>query len=139
MVFVGIDPGKTGGLVALHPTCGIRLFKGEEALGIGYDNAVAVIEKQQAVFLKSGANGRASFSLGVNYGRWLQWMEGHGIPARIVGPRTWQKVMLKDHDYKGKTKDVALQVARALHPGEKITKAIADAVCIAHYCKQLKW
>jgi NADH:ubiquinone oxidoreductase subunit len=147
LYYLGIDPGATGGLCMLNPVGDLRmLVSWQDILETSWlqpnelppwADCRAMLEMQQTVYIplyKQRSNAKASFSLGVSYGRWIQWLVDREIKYHECRPREWQKGTLAGHDWQGKkVKDVSLQVARAMHPNTRITKALADCVNIAHY------
>ena len=78
------------------------------------------------------------FTFGKNYGQWLGILASNGVPYKEVTPQTWMKyygAMPKD---KAKRKKHLKHLAQSLYPNIKITLKTADAVLIAHWCKQIE-
>lgn len=147
MIYIGIDPGKTGGAAGIQVIYGelptLNLWPSETLIDMGMSLVrgdafeAAIIEIQQTVYLPGGkSNAKATSVLMRNFGRWEQWLLDNKISSTEVRPAAWQKIMLAGHAWKGRTKEVAWDVARKLFPSVKITKPMADAVCIAEFCRR---
>ena len=145
MRFIGIDPGQSGGIVALD-TNGIvthcEKMPGTEG-DIGSllssirwesetDHNFALIEAVHSM-PKQGVS--SSFKFGQNYGLLRGILIGQQIPFDQVTPQRWQKAMgcMTKGD-----KNVSKAKAQQLFPGERITHAVADALLIAEYCRRLR-
>ena len=79
----------------------------------------------------------STFTFGKNYGQWLGILASNGVPYKEVTPQTWMKyygAMPKD---KPKRKKYLKHLAQSLYPNIKITLKTADAVLIAHWCRQI--
>lgn len=103
----------------------------------------AFIERQQTMRLgpDKAPPAIAQFRKGEGYGLWRGLLVGLGISYTVVGPRTWQKLMLRDVD-KSDTKAASIIVAKRLFPdvrlrhSDRCTKDnhnFADALLIAEY------
>ncbi len=163
MYFLGIDPGKGGGLALLNqdgdlvmrettPVIGARGAKTSYNIGsmwdclIGFKKAtgdvglVATIEKTQP-FPGNGAS--SNHAIGFGDGIWQALLTAMSIRYDIVGPRTWQKVLFKDMN--AATSDTkaasAIYCARrwgshkflATERSKKPHDGLTDAACIAEY------
>lgn len=157
MIHVGIDPGKSGFLVAIDgdgnvvaeaatPTIRVGRSRREydvpamrDALrGLGPDAAFVTIEKQQAM---PGQGGTSMFSVGLGMGLWVGLVVGLGFPYQVVHPRTWRKAMCRDvpgEDPKGRS----ILAAQRLFPDVDLRKSErarkpdhnkADALLLASY------
>ncbi len=146
MRYLGIDPGKTGG-VAYVDDAGkydawqipaterdtLDLF---DELTLGEPGILrAVIEK---VASRPGQGVASMFTFGQNYGMLRAFLVASFIPFEAVPPGTWQKEFALIDPSATKTNKKNKHKARAqeLFPGIKITHAIADALLIAEYCKR---
>jgi hypothetical protein len=153
MLYVGIDPGASGGLAALSPDGKIVSFKSIKdektiwewinhfrSLGQG----VAVIEKVSGYIGGEGQPGSAMFNFGQSYGflRGCLVASGHteNETFHVVPPQEWQRalsipkrVRLESRTaWKGRLK----KEAERRFPSLKVTLATADALLIALYCLQ---
>jgi len=149
MIYVGIDNGLTGGLVALTDYAG-EIFqlsvmptqgkaKGSEvdcvavrnfldSLG-GHEQITVILETpgKQGVRFK-GRDGKMKqggslslCSMWDGYGAIRSILETRGIRHHRIAPQTWQKAML-GNIAKGQTKPAALSKAKQLWPVEKWLK-----------------
>ncbi len=154
-VFIGIDPGAQGGLVALHGNGLVDCCKmpGSEQ-GIwdwvsSLDNYLvkrdifALIEKVQGHMgggRDGGGNpGSSMFKFGHSYGSLRMALVAAAIPFDETTPQAWQKAVgMKrvkgeaDSSWKGR---LAVK-ARQLFPRLKVTLAVSDALLIAWHCRQ---
>ena len=152
--YLGIDPGAHGCIVAITPrdddhplVAACRLHnharfevidwvRQYDGLGGFGDNPHVAIEK---VSSSPQMGVRSAFSFGQSFG----WLEGIlqtlGFPHQYVRPQTWQSD-LQIPPRKKKTqpehKRVILDFARAAYPQEIMTADVADALLIAHWCRQ---
>ena len=152
-LFVGIDPGKKGGVVVLARGGGSELqlidcFRAEadyvlegeyrakamrEVLHKHSVDALVALERQQPM-PKEGV--RSVFSIGRGFGLWEGLVHGLGLPLYVVRPREWQVVL---HGLPGEGKARAILAVEQrlpqleLLPGKlrKPHEGLADAACIA--------
>jgi hypothetical protein len=140
MIWIGIDPGKNGGIAAIGPGPSdaaawkmpsterdtLAVLK-DAVMGLG---SFALIERAQA-FPGMGVSG--AFNYGGNYFGLRMALVALEIPFEVVAPGVWQRTMrcLTKGD-----KNVTKRRAQELFPTLKITHAIADALLIAEYNKR---
>jgi crossover junction endodeoxyribonuclease RuvC len=143
MISIGIDPGKSGGLVAIHPDGEVEAWKmpaterdiwsffGDFNRSLGRLPPVfAAIEKVHSM---PGQGVASCFAFGMGYGGLRMALIAAGIPFETVTPQKWQKALgcLSKGD-----KNVTKARAQELFPAIKVTHAIADALLIAEYCRR---
>ena len=137
MTYVGIDPGKSGGIAVISRGCVSVQSMPEtdhdvlKALRLATDGAtVAVLE-----FVRSSPQMgvTSAFTFGRGYGGLRMALAALEIPYREVTPRKWQAYMgcLSKGD-----KNITKQRAQELFPWLNVTHANADALLLAEYCKQ---
>ncbi len=152
-IFVGIDPGLSGGIAILYPDevevyatpaskgSGKRQFYEQDmARLIPARNGVkAAIEVQRAM---PGQGVTSMFSIGLGYGLWRGMLAALMVPYVTVQPKDWRKAV-------GLTGDKADAVALAqrmfpsvadqlVGPQGGLRDGLAEALLIAHYAK-LRW
>lgn len=148
-VFIGIDPGKLGGLAIISPS-GIltspmpetekELWEWFNALPKyrGFGVYHACIEKVGAM---PGQGVTSMFTFGRGYGSVRMALIASGIPFDEILPQKWQKEMgvggRKEAGGKAKFKKVLKARAQELFPGEKVTPKNADALLLALYCQRV--
>lgn len=153
-VYIGIDPGQAGGLVALFSSGKIEATPMPETeLGIWQwfdsirrNNCHTVIEKVHSMPEQGVAS---SFKFGWGYGQLRMALIAAGIPFEEVMPKVWQKALAippkKKDEGKPQWKTRLLAFAQQLFPAlplwsEKKAKgkqlAVADAILIAEFCKR---
>jgi hypothetical protein len=161
MIYIGIDNGITGALVAIsdHPGPPIGMLpmplkgkaKGNEVdaaaiwhwfrddCGWSLDQITAILETPG----KHSPGTNALCSMWDSYGAIRGVLESRGIRHHRIAPQTWQKAMLGNVD-KGQTKPAALAKARQLWPDETWLATprsktphtgMIDAALIAEYAR----
>ena len=142
MKYVGIDPGKSGGISIIdeHPNnlFAYKMPDTEQDIAsifkdISYEGeSFAYIEKVSSM---PGQGVRSMFSFGQNYGFLRACLHSYQIPFDEVLPAKWQKALgcLTKGD-----KNVTKSKAQQLFPTIKVTHAIADSMLIAQYCYEVK-
>tara|TARA_R110001583_G_scaffold1589_7_gene12403 strand:+ start:2871 stop:3386 length:516 start_codon:yes stop_codon:yes gene_type:complete len=162
-IYVGIDPGKDGAVVAINADGTIagsfmtrqdfttnvgkgskreyliyRMNYAIKCLGSKHNIMLAAVEKQSA---RPGQGVVSMFSAGYGYGLWLGILSANGVPFIEVRPRTWTSKILKDIPGDGKNRSVYAVMNRLpdldLTPGKKRKPhdGLADAACLALYAK----
>jgi hypothetical protein len=137
MIYIGIDPGKSGAMALVwpdgQPATGVCRFDATPAdqadwlLGFDLTQAVAVMEKVSS----SPQMGVVSaFSFGKSQGFLIGLLTAMKIPYHEVTPQKWQRAMgcMSKGD-----KNVTKHAAQKLWPHLKITHRDADARLIAEY------
>ena len=140
MIYVGIDPGVTGGLAWVDSGGGemeaSALPKTETDIWWLFHalptapQRYCLIEKVHSMPAQGVAS---SFKFGRNYGFLRGLLVALKIPFDEVIPQRWQKAM---GCLSGGDKNVTKQKAQQLFPGIKVTHATADALLIAEYCRR---
>lgn len=150
-VYIGIDPGKSGGVSVLTSDKKLRMFKMPvtemdlltlfrdlpEPLmgGIEY----AAVEKVGG-YTGEGQPGSAMFNFGFIVGAARTACLAAGISLEEVGPHTWQKALgipsRKKTESKTQWKNRLKGHAQRLFPKEDIILQVADSVLIAEYCRR---
>lgn len=140
-LFIGIDPGKSGGIATIDENGNVKVIKMPEtdcdlweALGgFGHDiDPFAIIEKVGPM-PKQGVV--SVWTFGEGYGKLLMALCAAAIPYEHVLPAKWQKAMgcLSKGD-----KNTTKRKAQELFPNIKVTHAIADALLIAEYNRRTR-
>lgn len=154
--FMGIDPGASGACVVItsqNQIHEIRFTKSTdkeiwqfiENMSFKY-NIKCVSEMVSAM---PGQGVTSMFSFGTNVGFIKGLLVAAGISYEEKVPRTWQKALGIQPRYKPKKGESGVeesktdfkkrlrQKAEQLYPNHKITADTADAILIAHFCRQL--
>lgn len=147
-VFIGIDPGVSGGLALLDekgdviwalnmPDTELDLFTTLDGWQDWHPRAV--LERVHGgIGGRQGASGM--FNYGRSYGSILMGLTAAGIPFDTVPPQTWQKVLGVVYP-KGSTqterKNISKRRAQQLFPSLTVTHAIADALLLAEHCRRI--
>tara|TARA_R100000808_G_scaffold19628_2_gene42539 strand:+ start:400 stop:837 length:438 start_codon:yes stop_codon:yes gene_type:complete len=137
MRFIGIDPGKTGGICWIDehgphamkmPTTRREQFR--TLAELEDVDTVAVIERVHS--MPNDGKSRA-WAFGVHFGGLLMALEAAGIIYSDVTPAKWQRHL---DCLTGGNKNVTKKRAQELFPTIKCTHAISDALLLAEYCRQ---
>ena len=136
--FIGIDPGKSGGVAIITRNCQATAHKmpaTERDISDLIDscrqgNVIAYIEKVHSM-PRQGV--KSTFTFGQNYGFLRGCLISYNIRFVDVRPNQWQKYL--QCQTKG-DKNVTKGKAQQLFPEMKITHATADALLIAEYARR---
>lgn len=140
-VYIGVDPGQSGGIAMLRDDGSIlsavampdtesdilEALKDWNRYGL---NAKAVLER---VWSSPGWGHAGAFKFGLNYGSLRMALMAAQIPHEEVLPARWQTAM---NCRSGKDKNVTKRRAQGLWPRYTITHALADALLIAEHCRR---
>lgn len=138
MMYIGIDPGRSGAIAMLKDgkIAIIRLDQTERDIAEQLEHlvlypAVAVLEK---VHSTPQMGVKSAFTFGESFGFLKGLLAAYEIPYSLVTPQAWQKNMgcMTKGD-----KNITKQAAQRLWPNAKITHRDADARLLAEYCKVL--
>ena len=145
--YIGIDPGKSGGIMVINETGEVEAYKCPEKvldmsilfkLIVGDTAPDDVNLLMERVWARPGNAVRAAFTYGVNYGQWLGIAASYEIKMYTVLPNNWIKWVgcpkaLPVADRKRWLKAKAKELYPELN---KVTLATADAILITHYGKE---
>ena len=145
--YIGIDPGKGGGIVVIDENGDIEAYKCPEKvfdmamlfkISIGKtapDNVKLLMER---VWARPTNATRAAFTYGVNYGQWLGIAASNEIKMYTTLPNEWIKwIGCKKGLSVTERKRWLKAKAKELYPSlKKVTLATADAILIGHYAKE---
>ena len=151
MIAVGIDPGKSGGLVKIHSknyecsmhkcpdtTQGMSSLLKNAKDSAFKDNLPILVAIEKVHAFPTDARSSA-FKFGMNYGMWLGIIGSLNIPLVKVTPQMWMKSYAPlpkiKQERKKKIKEIATEIFEDIYNNEKrITYAISDAALIALWC-----
>ena len=145
--YIGIDPGKSGGIACIDEDENIIAYKcpdSSEDMALLFeviigdtppDNIRLVMER---VWARPTNAVRAAFSYGTNYGQWLGIAASHEVKMNTAIPSDWIRWIgcpksLKSVIRKRWLKDKAKECYPKL---KKITLKTSDAILIAKYAKE---
>ena len=141
-LFIGIDPGKSGGIAAITPGTSMA-YKCPGTVAdmtnmllnlcdLG-NNPFCVIE---SVHSMPGQGVKSVFTFGYNYGNWIGILSALQLPYIQVTPIKWMKHYSSTRP-KDKTarKNYLKHLAQQRYPTLNTTLATADAILLAHYAK----
>tara|TARA_R110000824_G_scaffold81812_1_gene205449 strand:+ start:6448 stop:6924 length:477 start_codon:yes stop_codon:yes gene_type:complete len=145
--YIGIDPGKGGGIAMINEKGIIKAYKCPESseemallfqILIGNTPATKIRLLMERVWARPTNAVRAAFSYGVNYGQWLGIASSHEVQMNTVIPVEWIKWVGCPKALKRDVRKRWLkEKARELYPDiNKLTLATSDAILITHYAKE---
>tara|TARA_Y100001938_G_C8061966_1_gene417864 strand:- start:789 stop:1274 length:486 start_codon:yes stop_codon:yes gene_type:complete len=144
--YIGVDPGKSGGLTVINEDGTIKAFKcPEKVLDMSLLFQVAISDTapcdvkflMERVWARPTNGSRHAFTYGVNYGQWLGIAASHDIHTYTEIPNNWIKWFgcPKGVEVR-KRKNWLKDKAKELYPKlKKVTLATADSILITHYAK----
>lgn len=155
MLILGIDPGKSGGFVALDSTGHVVHMKHDISsasctksvlahLQMENMRIFAYVEKAQAM-PKNGAV--SMFNYGQGFGEILGVLSALAIPFELVPPSAWTKAMLSGVPASATGKQRAALAASRLFPGVDLRASerckvphygLVDSLLIAEYGRRKK-
>ena len=142
-VFLGIDPGASGGIASLAVEGGQDLIAWKmpeterdtwQLFRFGAREVPVVLAVIEHVHSMPKQGVASSFKFGRSYGFLRACLIASEIPFEEVSPQKWQKELgcLSHGD-----KNVTKRRAQQLFPALKITHATADAILLAEYARRL--
>lgn len=140
-LFLGIDPGASGGFAVLDSSGRIvdvsKMPDTERDISdyIAEFRTRIVVGAIEAVHSMPRQGVASSFKFGASYGGLRMALICHGIPFETVTPQAWQKSM---HCLSKGDKNVTKARAQELFPAQKITHAIADCLLIAEHTRRAR-
>lgn len=157
MIYIGIDPGKSGAVAAINGT-EVKLYdtpvaRIKDSKNDYIPSAMAKIIKDleatrpcfivlEKVHAMPGQGVSSMFSFGEGLGLWKGIIAAYGIPYELVAPQTWKKAMMADMPRDNK--DASRIVATRLFPNavdmlsRKKDDGRAEALLMAEYGKRLQ-
>ena len=148
MMYVGIDPGASGGAAAIHYDGEVEVvkFKGITLTDLwwrfkeigGYCPRAAI----EVVHSMPGQGVSSTFKFGQSYGNLEAFLVAAEIPFERVAPTVWQREFGLTRKDKSETKTAKKNrhkaKAQELFPSLKITHATADALLIAEWLRRTR-
>jgi crossover junction endodeoxyribonuclease RuvC len=155
MIFVGIDPGKSGAVVAIKDTLELvyvadtPTLRGKKGREYDIPEMAAILRRAtlgrpcevivERVHSMPSQGVASTFSFGMGYGIWLGLLGALELPYRQVRAADWVKRLLKGMPGDGKER--AILFARQVFPTLDLVPpgchaprdGRADAACLAYY------
>lgn len=134
MIYIGIDPGKSGSIAFLHKANAwtIPTDSTHRDLWQSLQDAASIAPIKFALIERVSASPQmgvvSAFTFGQSYGALEMLLACAGVPFERVTPVTWQNAM---KCRTGGNKNISKARAQELFPKIKITHKNADALLIA--------
>ena len=160
-LYLGVDPGKQGAAILLHPDGSVAAWAKLPILGKDLD-LHALSAWLEAICMREGCTvdslsgvlealgsrpaarmgATSAITMGRNWGRLEGLLCGLGLRYDIVRPKVWQKLICPGS---ADPKVRSISACRRLFPNLDLTPGrkvkpddnIADAACIAEYCRRV--
>ena len=145
-VFIGIDPGASGGVTAIINTNIPKIIWCSAFKDLNHVKSCFDFLKSQKIGLHAlienvhafPTDGRSSaFKFGKNAGQWEGLLAAYDIPLEKVVPHkwmSWYEKMPKDkQERKNRLKTLAQEILDKYDANQKATLKTADAILIANY------
>lgn len=151
MIYIGIDPGKKGGVAVIedlkeervvqtHPYSDDTLMKICKDLSLERNcrPVFCVVEKVGAM---PGQGVTSTFNFGKSFGYILGVLEANGIPYQLISPQRWKKHFSLTND-----KNKSIQTAKRLFPSVSLlptdrcrveSDGMAEALLIAEFARRM--
>lgn len=150
-IFVGIDPGKNGGVAIINEVEGHEGYSSFRCPKDVKDMAIALMSKIpedvplsdvlvhiEHVHAMPGNGVVSMFSFGQNLGQWEGILGSFELDVKYTSPRTWMNHYdCKPNMDKKERKRYLRGIAERLFPNVKMTFNISDALLIANYAKEI--
>ena len=150
-MFIGIDPGMTGGIVALDDDGKIvelESFDDRNPLEV-IKNTLDIISKVhdgidtimlEQVGAMPGQGVSSMFNFGRSYGAIVGLTYGLGYNLNLVTPQTWQKIIPDDGSFDGpKDRIRRAIVAEGLEKVVTLKRSMHQGVCDAYFIAKYAW
>lgn len=140
MIYIGVDPGKNGGIAIIDNDGAVVFSFSEERLLIELDSisqeyeCICYLEHVHAM-PKQGVS--STFNFGMNFGFIQGVLKAYNIPYELVTPQKWKKEFSCTSD-----KNTSIEVCKRLFPNvnlkatercKKDHDGMAEALLIAEY------
>ena len=139
MRYMGIDPGKSGGIAVVDPAK--RLVYATKMpdtlrglLNVIKRHAEGTVCYLEQVHSMPRDGGKASFTFGRGFGHIELALTVYDVQYALVLPQTWQRAL---HTLTGGDKNITKAKAQRMFPRLNVTHATADALLIATYCRHV--
>lgn len=145
MIFLGIDPGKSGAIAIIYENGDAEVAPYDEAALVDIIHKIKISEKPVRCCLervnsmpKQGVV--STFTFGVNFGFIQGALTTGGIPFELVAPQKWKKEFGVTAD-----KNLSIDVAKRLFPSVSLKRTersykdndgIAEALLMAEYARR---
>lgn len=147
--FLGIDPGKGGGIAALSESgevvLAVRMPETEQDLlstfASGAVHSAAAFAYIERVHASPQMGVTSAFTFGYGLGRLHMALAAAGIPFDQVTPQAWQVALncrVKSPGMGKGDKNVTKARAQQLFPSVTVTHALADALLLAEFCRRVR-
>lgn len=140
MIYIGIDPGKDGGISVIHPDgfVGCGVYTDESLIECCEDiknyDMFCIVENVHSMPMQGA---QATFNFGKSFGYILGVLESFGVPYELVNPQKWKKEFSCTSD-----KNTSIDCAQRLFPNVNLYRTdrcrkkhdgMAESLLMAEY------
>ena len=141
MVYIGIDPGKSGGIACINGKkmeCMRYPSDVKEIVfllqKLRYSRGCIALMERVHSFPNQGV--RSTFTFGENFGIWKGILAAIDVEYDLIQPKKWMSFYGEQPKEKTKRKNNLKSIAKKLYPNAHITLYTAAAVLLAYYLKE---
>ena len=144
-IYIGIDPGKSGGLCVIEDEF-IKAYACPDnaqdmallfAMAISVNETKTVIPYIEKVWARPHDAKGSIWKFAENYGMWFGIAGAYELDLKTVSPQRWMKYFEVPKLDKTRRKRYLRDKAKSMYPNlKKITLKTADAILIATYAKE---
>lgn len=144
-VYIGIDPGKSGGLCVIENDF-VKAYPCPDnmqdmailfAMAISTNKTKEVVAYIEKVWARPNDAKGSIWKFAENYGAWKGIAAAYEVDLIAVAPQVWIKYYNTPKLDKTRRKRYLRDKAKVLHPSlKKVTLKTADAILIATYAKE---
>ena len=147
MITIGIDPGKSGGIVFFNEDKVIEMYKCPQTIEemaeilepyrITWENTIPVTAYIEQVHAFPSDGRSSAFKFGTNYGIWQGLLGANKIETKFIAPQVWMKSLELPKDKVTRKRELKFIAQKVIdHQGllnKKVTLHTADAVLIGMF------
>jgi len=147
MITIGIDPGKSGGIVFVNGQTIIEMYKCPQTIGEmaeilepyrktwESDVSITAYLEQVHAFPTDGRS--SAFKFGTNYGIWQGLLGANKIETKFIAPQVWMKSLELPKDKVSRKRELKVIAQKVIDKqgllNKKVTLHTADAVLIGMF------
>ena len=147
MITIGIDPGRSGGIVFVNGDTIIEMYKCPKTIEemaeilepyrMTWENTTPITAYIEQVHAFPTDARSSAFKFGTNYGIWQGLLAANKIETKFIAPQVWMKSLGLPKDKVSRKKEIKIIAQRVIDKQDllkkKVTLHTADAVLIGMF------